>query len=113
MIFSLAVIPYRYKYHRYEITSEDLAFQKGYFFRTTTFVPINRIQHVTTEQGPILRQQQLMEIAVHTAATTHRLAGLDAQEATELRQQIIDLVKVAKEDVLKKDVTIRLLSLST
>lgn len=98
-IISLILIPYRYTFNRYEITNEDLAFQKGYFFRSTTFVPINRIQHIETEQGPFLRKENLIELRIHTAATTHHIAGLDIEEAQELRNQIIALVKVAKEDV--------------
>lgn len=98
-IFGLLLIPYRYTFHRYEITEEDLAFQKGYFFRSTMIVPINRIQHVETEQGPFLRKENLMEVIIHTAATAHRIAGLDMVEAQELREKIVALVKVAKEDV--------------
>lgn len=98
-ILKFVLVPYRYEFHRYEITPEDLVFQKGFIFRSTTYVPINQIQHVETEQGPFLRQQNLIQIAIHTAATTHRLAGLDMEEAQALRQQIIELVKVAKEDV--------------
>lgn len=98
-LFTFALIPYRYNFYRYEITPEDLAFQKGYIFRSITYVPINRIQHVETEQGPFLRRENLMEIVIHTAATSHHIAGLDMEEAMSLRNQIIELVKVAKEDV--------------
>lgn len=98
-ILRQALIGYRYAFHRYEVTSEDFAFQAGFIFRKTTYVPINRIQHVETEQGPLLRRENLMEIIVHTAATNHRLAGLDVADALALREQIIQLVKVAKEDV--------------
>lgn len=96
---TMALVPYRYQFYRYEITPEDLAFQKGYFFRSITYVPISRIQHVETEQGPFLRKENLMEIVIHTAATSHRIAGLDLEEAMSLRSRIIELVKVAKEDV--------------
>ena len=98
-VIALALIPYRYQFYRFEVTPEDLAFQKGYFFRSITYVPMSRIQHVETEQGPFLRKENLMEIVIHTAATSHRIAGLDMGEALELREQIINLVKVAKEDV--------------
>ena len=98
-LIALALIPYRYQFYRFEVTPEDLAFQKGYFFRSITYVPMNRIQHVETEQGPFLRKENLMEIVIHTAATSHRIAGLDMAEALTLREQIINLVKVAKEDV--------------
>lgn len=95
----MLLIPYRYQYHRYEITAEDLSFQEGYIFRTITHVPINRIQHIETEQGPFLRKENLMEIVIHTAASSHNISGLDVEEAVQLRQKIIQLVKVAKEDV--------------
>ncbi len=95
----LLLIPYRYQFHRYEITSEELSFQSGYFFRTTTFVPINRIQHIETEQGPFLRKENLMEVIIHTATTNHHIAGLDVAEAQALREQVIAFVKAAKEDV--------------
>ncbi|MGP6146439.1 PH domain-containing protein [Jeotgalibaca sp. A122] len=98
-LIAIALIPYRYHFYRFEVTPEDLAFQKGYFFRSITYVPMNRIQHVETEQGPFLRKENLMEIVIHTAATSHRIAGLDMSEALNLREQIIALVKVAKEDV--------------
>lgn len=98
-IGALLLIPYRYAFHRYEINSEELAFQKGFFFRQTVFVPIIRIQHVETQQGPLLRQQHLMSLVVYTAATEHRIAGLSVAEATKLRNQILHLVKVVREDV--------------
>lgn len=39
-----------------------------------------------------------MSLAIYTAATTHRIAGLDLKDAEQLRQQIVDLVKVVQED---------------
>lgn len=95
----ILLINYRYKFHRYNIDTDDIAIQTGYFFRKSTYVPINRIQHVETEQGPLLRSADLMEIEIHTAATTHKIGGLKVADAKQLRDNIIALVKVAKEDV--------------
>lgn len=95
----MILIPYRYKYYRYEITSDALSFQKGYVFRSITHVPITRIQHIETEQGPFLRKENLIEIVIHTAATSHHIACLSVKDAMALREQIIQLIKVAKEDV--------------
>lgn len=95
----IILINYRYKFHRYKIDTNDIAIQKGYFFRESTYVPINRIQHVETKQGPLLRWQKLMAIEIHTAATTHEIGGLKVEDAKKLRENIIALVKVAKEDV--------------
>lgn len=98
-VLYFVLIPYRYKYFRYDITDEDLAFQKGFIFRSITYVPINRIQHIETEQGPFLRKENLMELVIHTAATAHRIAGLSVEDAMTLRAQIIDMVKEAEQDV--------------
>lgn len=97
MIFYF-IIPYRYNYFRYEITKTDLAFQKGFIFRSSTYVPIGRIQHVETEQGPFLRKENLMELSVHTSATEHHIAGLSVEDALALRAQIINLAKLVDED---------------
>ena len=86
-------------FHRYELASEDLAFQEGFIFRSTTYVPLNRIQHIETEQGPFLRHENLMELVIYTAATKHKILGLDVDEAQQLRAQIIEMVRQAKEDV--------------
>lgn len=93
------LVPYRYAFHRYEVSSDDLAFQDGYFFRHITYVPINRIQHIETTQGPLLRHEDLMELVIQTAATRHKISGLTVESATTMREHIIELVKVAKEDV--------------
>lgn len=97
-VMNLLLIPYRYAFHRYEVTDQDLALQTGYFFRSTTYVPLNRIQHLETKQGPLLRHVQLLDLNISTAATTHTLDGLDVQTAQKLRQQLIALVKAARDD---------------
>ena len=58
-----------------------------------------RIQHVETTQGPLLRKAGLMTVDIHTAATVHTILGLEENQAEQLRNQIIALVKVAVEDV--------------
>lgn len=98
-LFANMLVPFRYNYFRYEITDDDIVYQKGFFFRTITYVPISRIQHVETEQGPFLRHDNLMELLIHTAATTHKIAGLSVDETLSLRSQIIEKIKEVKEDV--------------
>ncbi len=98
-IISNLLIPFRYNYFRYEITDDDIIYQSGFFFRKITYVPINRIQHIETEQGPFLRKANLMELMIHTAATTHRIAGLSVEDTLNLREQIIEKMKEANTDV--------------
>lgn len=98
-IGSLVTIPYRYHFERYEIHETEIAIQMGFFWRTTTYVPVARIQHLEIEQGPLLRWQHLATLKIHTAATAHEINGLKLADAEQLRQQIINLVRVVKEDV--------------
>ncbi|WP_281164478.1 PH domain-containing protein [Liquorilactobacillus sicerae] len=99
LVSGVWLIPYHFKFNRYEINKTEIAIQKGWLFRETIFVPIVRIQHVEIEQGPLLRWQKLAVLKIHTAATTHELAGLCLTEANGLRQKIIDLLRVVNEDV--------------
>ena len=98
-ILKFILVPYRYEFHRYESPQKTWSFKRVYFSLNDLCPNQSDPTCQKRSKGPFLRQQNLIQIAIHTAATTHRLAGLDMEEAQALRQQIIELVKVAKEDV--------------
>ncbi|EUJ43836.1 hypothetical protein PROCOU_15003 [Listeria rocourtiae FSL F6-920] len=62
-------------------------------------IPMIRVQHVETDQGPLLRKQKLVSVSISTAATVHTIEAVRAEESDALRHHILELVKVAKEDV--------------
>ncbi|WP_239256149.1 PH domain-containing protein [Listeria ilorinensis] len=93
------VIPFRYKRWSYQIRHEEIEIQRGIIFRSRTLIPMIRIQHVETTQGPLLRKEKLMALQITTAAGSHTIEAVDAKEADTLRYHILELVKVAKEDV--------------
>lgn len=97
-LLNFFLIAYRYNYFRYEMTEKEIIFQKGFIFRSITSVPFSRIQHIETEQGPLLRQEQLMELIIYTAATNHQIAGLSMKEAQQLRQSLLVKVEEVTED---------------
>ncbi|TGB05386.1 PH domain-containing protein [Halobacillus salinus] len=84
---------------RYEVTEQDIELQQGIFWITKTLVPMVRVQHVDTEQGPLLRKFRLSTISISTAATVHKIPALDEREAEELRRSISSLARVAEDDV--------------
>lgn len=96
--FNFLLINYRYYYFRYEMTAKEVVFQKGYIFRSITYVPFSRIQHIETEQGPFLRREKLMELVIHTAATAHHIAGLSLEESEMLRESLLERVEEASID---------------
>lgn len=84
---------------RYEVREEEIELQHGSIFRTRTLIPIVRVQHVDTVQGPLLRKYKLASVVVHTAATAHEIPALEEEEAEELRLFISRLARVADDDV--------------
>ena len=84
---------------RYEVRESEIELQHGLFIVKRTLIPMMRVQHVDTSQGPILRKYNLAGITVSTAATNHVIPVLVTEEADELRNRISELAKVAEEDV--------------
>ncbi|MFX3674895.1 MAG: PH domain-containing protein [Paenisporosarcina sp.] len=84
---------------RYEVRDQEIELQYGLFIIKRTLVPMVRVQHVDTEQGPILRKYDLASITISTAATNHTIPALITNEADELRRRISTLARVAEDDV--------------
>lgn len=89
----------RWKRWRYEVRENEIELQHGVFIIKRTLVPMIRVQHVDTQQGPILRKYKLATVTVSTAATVHEIPALDMDEAEELRFFISNLARVAVDDV--------------
>lgn len=98
--FSIYLVPkIRWKIWRYEVHEQEIELQHGIFIKVRTLIPMVRVQHVDTEQGPLLRKYQLASVVVHTAATVHKIPALKEAEAEELRIYISKLARTADEDV--------------
>jgi len=89
----------RWKRWRYEVGKKGVDMQRGIIITKRTIVPINRVQHVDTKQGPVYRKYGLSSISMSTAATTHEIPALDEETASSLRELISELVRKVKEDV--------------
>lgn len=100
VIFTVFLFPkLRWKRWRYEVREQEIELQHGMFIITRTLVPMVRVQHVDTKQGPILRKYNLASVTISTAATVHEIPALDIEEAEEMRVSISKLARVADEDV--------------
>ena len=62
-------------------------------------VPLVRVQHVQTKQGPILRAHGLATVTISTAGESFEIPGLAEDAANELRDRVAELARLAKEDV--------------
>ncbi|PEM93538.1 hypothetical protein CN558_14205 [Bacillus wiedmannii] len=98
--FSYFLFPIlRQRYYSYQLNEEELEIQHGLFVVKRVLVPMIRVQHVTIEQGPIMRKYGLAELHISTAATSHSIPGLTMYEAEMLKTKIAELAKVSDEDV--------------
>lgn len=99
-ILSIVVFPnIRWNVWRYEVREQEIEIQSGLFVVTRTLIPMVRVQHVDTEQGPILKKYNLANISISSAATVHTIPMLLTVDADELRGKISELARVAEEDV--------------
>ena len=57
-----------YRAFRYAVREHDLLVRSGVLFRRWTSIPLNRIQHLDTRQGPLERILGLSRLQVYTAA---------------------------------------------
>jgi membrane protein YdbS with pleckstrin-like domain len=84
----------RYRIWRFEIREDEVDLQHGFFTRTRQLVPMSRIQHVDTRQGPLDRHYKLASVIFYTAAGAMSIPALSVIRAAEVRRQIASLAKV-------------------
>lgn len=89
----------RYRRWRYDIHEHEIELMYGVIFISRTVIPMVRIQHVDTMQGPLLRQYGLATITFSTAAGNHEIPGLALDTADGARERIAELARVSREDV--------------
>ncbi|GGJ97465.1 PH domain-containing protein [Luteimonas terricola] len=85
----------RYRYTRWLLDDTGLGYRRGRMWQTETRVPRTRVQHVDLKHGPLERRFGLATLVVHTAGTRDSavaVAGLDAAEATRLRDRLAQQV---------------------
>lgn len=98
-LFVFVIPKLRFKRWRYEIFEQEIYIQHGIFIMSRTLVPMMRVQHVDTKQGPIMKKFELASVTISTAATTHEIPALHEEDASELRDRISALARVDEDDV--------------
>ncbi|WP_088102145.1 PH domain-containing protein [Halalkalibacter urbisdiaboli] len=88
----------RWRRWRYDVLDQEIDLQHGVFIVKRTLIPMIRVQHVDTEQGPLLRRYRLAAVSISTAATVHKIPSLTLEVADELRDRIAALAAVAEDE---------------
>lgn len=84
---------------RFDVTPTDVDLYHGVFVKKRVIVPLVRVQHVETKQGPFLKANGLAAVRISTAGESFEIPGLEADDANTLRDRVAELARLAKEDV--------------
>jgi membrane protein YdbS with pleckstrin-like domain len=99
VLLVLFVPEIRWRRWFYQVDEYEVDLQSGILIIRRTLVPVKRVQHVDTRQGPVLRLFGLSDVTISTAATTHRIPALGEETADKVRNQISKFARLAQEDV--------------
>jgi uncharacterized protein len=93
-----AVVPgLRYRTFWYALSPDEIDCQHGILVRTRTVVPMNRVQHLRSERGPLADRFRLASLHIHTAGGEVGLHALDRGEAEAVRTRIAALAHLADD----------------
>ena len=81
----------RWRMWRYEIRPDEIDLQRGIWWIERTLVPLARIQHVDTRQGPLQRRFGLSTVVFYTAAGPNQIPELSTAVAAGVRDRIAEL----------------------
>ncbi|GGI12808.1 hypothetical protein GCM10007377_02810 [Galliscardovia ingluviei] len=92
-------VRWRYSFTAYAIDEHNIWMRDGWFIRETQIVPFNRVQHLSTSQGPLLRRQHLREVSVRTAMGVHTIPALQETQANQVVDTVNEKVLRSREEL--------------
>lgn len=103
-IYSIFVEPiYLQRTWRYQIDSEFIQLKHGKWQVNHTIIPMEKVEYVRTEQGPLLRRYNLYTIAVGTTTSNHTIPAIPSEQANIIKSQIATYAKIQDTDPMEGD----------
>jgi membrane protein YdbS with pleckstrin-like domain len=99
VVFVAIVPPIKWRLWKFGVSEDEIFLQHGWFVVRRVLIPMNRVQHVDTAEGPFARRLGLSSVTIATAATVHEIPALTTETATEIRDRISRLAREAREQV--------------
>jgi uncharacterized protein len=81
----------KFNYRAYALRQHDILFRSGMLSIRTTVIPRSRIQHVTIQEGPLLRMHSLASLSIFTAGGSTsdlRISGLPRETAVAIKEHL-------------------------
>lgn len=99
LIAGLLYVPkYQYACWHYIVRDDEIELRHGVWFTKRSVIPIVKIQHVDTVQGPLMRAYGVTALILATSAGMHTIPGILPHVADALRQTILTIAKVDDDD---------------
>ncbi|KMJ60386.1 bacterial membrane flanked domain protein [Bacillus sp. LL01] len=99
-VFSIFIEPvFLQRTWRYEIDEEFIQMKNGKWNESHTLLPMEKVEFVRTEQGPILRRYGLYTLIIGTTTSQHTIPAIPAEKAKVLKAKIAQLAKVKESDL--------------
>ncbi len=94
VLFLVALLHSYYAYFckSYALRERDIVYNEGLFWKKTTVIPFNRIQHCEVSQGPVDRFFGLAELKIYTAGGSSSdltIKGFSYPKAQKIRNFIV------------------------
>ena len=101
MAFILYWIPRYYSSMKYRLSSTEMMWHRGVWFRNTGIVPYNRITNIDITQGPVSRSLGIAALKIQTAGYSGQQRSAEikiegVENSEEMRDFIMDYVRGGK-----------------
>jgi uncharacterized protein len=98
-IYSIIIEPYYLQYTwRYKIDQHFVQLKHGKWHEQHTLIPMEKVEYVRTEQGPIMRRYALYNIEIGTTTSNHIIPAIPAETAQKLKAEIAVYAKIQDTD---------------
>jgi uncharacterized protein len=98
-IFSIFIEPiYLQRTWRYQVDKEFVQLKFGKWEQQHILIPMEKVEYVRTEQGPIMRRYNLYDLEVGTTTSNHKIPAIPSDVAKQLKVQIATFAKIRDKD---------------
>lgn len=90
-----------FRYSGYALRDKDILFRRGWLIRKARVVPLNRVQHVSVQSGPIERRLGLASVSIFTAGSgsaDFTIKGITEEKAQQIKDWISNQLNGAIND---------------
>lgn len=101
-IYSIVIEPfYLQRTWRYKIDQQFVQLKHGKWYEKHTLIPMEKVEYVRTEQGPIMRRYALYNIEIGTTTSNHVIPAIPSEEAQKLKAEIATYAKIQDTDFVE------------